>query len=217
MRRSTHLASRAVTLLAARLFGRARATAAVAVFAAGVVLAARLGFGRSDFGAIGLLVAVTLVAAAPSLVDPPALMRLIARIPYVGRTISAVIEAVLYRRRSGPLGAGFACALAGHGLSLFAIFTLAHGVAIAVVPEFVQVLVAAPIAFLTTAAPLPANGLGVGEFAFDAILRSWTPAGAPVVVGGAALYLAFRMLGIVMSLVGLPFFLALRKARKDAG
>lgn len=55
--------------------------------------------------------------------------------------------------------------------------------------------------------PLPANGLGVGEAAFDTLLKLARSETEPLLQGGAMIYLAFRVLTLLSGILGLPFFL----------
>jgi uncharacterized membrane protein YbhN (UPF0104 family) len=63
-----------------------------------------------------------------------------------------------------------------------------------------------PLAMIANTVPVPGGGLGVGEAAFATLLELWTADG-PVVTGGAAIFLAWRLLVVIWGLVGLPAFL----------
>ena len=67
-------------------------------------------------------------------------------------------------------------------------------------------LFAAPEAFLTSSLPLPGGGLGVGELAFDEVLRHCRVGGLPV-LGGAEIFLSWRLLSVILGLIGLPWYL----------
>lgn len=116
----------------------------------------------------------------------------------------------LYRGDTLTKVSAYAAAIMGHCLAVLAIFALGHGIAIDAIPSIGHVVFAAPIAFLTTILPLPGNGIGVGEVAFDSALRLMPDTAGAGMVGGAALYLSYRILTTVMALIGLPLFLRSR-------
>ena len=163
---------------------------------------------------VGLMFA-TLGAAAPALMGDFVLSKMSRSTSRIGKFLADVLAAIAaYRNNPLSLFAGYMCALLSHCLSVTAIFVLAHGLELDVLPAFAEVLFAAPIAFLTSILPLPANGLGVGEIAFDTMLRLVRSPEASLLVGGAALYLAYRILNTLTALVGLPFFLSWKNQTK---
>lgn len=165
---------------------------------------------------VGLLFA-TLGAAMPALMGDFVLNKMSRNTSRIGKFLAAVLTAIAaYRNKPLSLLAGYVSALASHCLGVSAIFVIAHGLELDLLPTFAQVLFAAPIAFLTSILPLPANGLGVGEIAFDTMLRLVRNPEASLLVGGAALYLAYRILNTLTALVGLPFFLGWRNQSKNA-
>jgi hypothetical protein len=169
-------------------------------------------------GRLGAVLAVLALAAAlPSLIDTPATAAAVGRWPRVGGLILNVLSATsAYRDSLAALALAYVGALIGHGLSIVALFALANGIAVEPVPTLGQTLFAAPIAVLTASVPLPANGLGVGEIAFDSMLRLLRAPGDEILGGGAAIYLSYRALNMVLALVGLPFFLKSRRVEARA-
>jgi hypothetical protein len=103
-----------------------------------------------------------------------------------------------------------------HFLWMSGVYFAARAIVIPVTPAFRQVWFAAPPANATNILPLPASGLGVGETAFDALLRFCAgPDGAPI-VGGAAIYLAFRIVMTLTGLCGAPVYLLSAKPERPA-
>lgn len=116
------------------------------------------------------------------------------------------------RGKTAALIGGYVYSLVAQLMVVLAIFLLGHAIRIEPEPTFLQTLVAAPVAFLTGVLPLPANGIGVGEVAFDAMLViQQSPGAAPL--AGATLYLAFRIMSALTAVVGIPFFLSGRSRK----
>lgn len=155
-------------------------------------------------GAVGLALCAAL--AAPSLLPGRTLDRFVSRLPFGDKLMSLVHSVLIYREHLGAVGAMFAFSLFLQLLVLLSLYWMAQAMPLANPPEFVHVFFAAPLAFLTSSLPLPGGGLGVGEFAFDQVLRSCKAGGLPV-LGGADIFLSWRVLGVVMGLVGLPWYL----------
>ena len=64
---------------------------------------------------------------------------------------------------------------------------------------------------VANALPVPGGGLGVGENAFDGLLRLCRDENGTPITGGAAIFLIWRFCAIVIGLVGLPFYLKGKK------
>jgi Lysylphosphatidylglycerol synthase TM region len=128
----------------------------------------------------------------------------------VGSILRALTHALAHKKGATTLATTYLSALFTHSLVVLAILVLGHGIALEYAPSLGQVVFAAPLALMTAVLPLPANGLGVGEIAFDSLIRLFpSPALGPL-AGGAALYLSYRIVATVMALTGLPFFLSSR-------
>jgi uncharacterized membrane protein YbhN (UPF0104 family) len=98
-----------------------------------------------------------------------------------------------------------------HGLLVTSIYLFGLALLTTSTAGFEEVLFAAPVAMLTMILPLPAGGLGVGELAFDQVLIT-----AATVKGAAGVFLFFRCLGMLLNLVGLPFYLWNKRVRGNA-
>jgi hypothetical protein len=201
-----------ILLIVARTLGRMAAGIATAALAIAAAVLAHNGHALPSDYWIVLVVLLVIAASLPAFVDDTTFVRWAGTENRIGRFLIGVLTTIAaYRKKAGTLLAAYLAALCGHGLSIVALFILAHGISIGPLPTLAQTLFAAPIALLTAVLPLPANGLGVGEAAFDAMLRLSQSFGGAVLTGGAALYLAYRILGTLMALTGLPFFLASKR------
>lgn len=122
------------------------------------------------------------------------------------RTLSRLVDALSTYRRTWLLWlAGLSMAVAMHGL--FALGFVALGRALSTVsspPPLAMMATASPLALLVNGVPMPGGGLGVGEAAFDQLLR-WLSDDA--ITGGAALFLAYRVVTLPFNLTGCLFFL----------
>lgn len=164
--------------------------------------------GFPGLAAVGLLL-VAAMAAAAFFLKASTLTRMAGKWPRIGAAIAELLTTIgAYCQRRGALVAAYLSALAAQCLSVLAIFLVAGAITIDIAPTLGQVLFAAPIAFLTAILPLPASGLGVGEIAFDTLLRVSQGPGPNVLTGGAALYLAYRLVAMFTALAGLPLYLA---------
>lgn len=164
----------------------------------------------------GVLLLIPLGAAmlAPVLLPGSGVHRFIVRRMWLGRHVGRLLEVLLdYRKKGGSLSGCFLLSLLVHVLAFLGIAVTGMGLSLAVAPSLQQVWFAAPPATALNIVPLPANGLGVGEAAFDGMLRFCAgPDGNPL-TGGAALFLGHRILVILSGLAGLPFYLVSRRPR----
>ena len=199
-----------ILVIVAQTMGRVVAGAVAAGMFVVLVSAAYGDIQRhAGLAAVGLLL-VAGAAAAIFFVRASTLSRMAERWPRIGAAIAELLTTIgAYRWRGGALVAAYLSALAAHSLSVLAIFLLAGAITIDIAPTLGQVLFAAPITFLTAILPLPASGLGVGEIAFDTLLRVSQGPGPDVLAGGAALYLAYRVVAMITALAGLPFYLTM--------
>jgi hypothetical protein len=163
-----------------------------------------------------MMLPLTVAMLAPALLPGNWLHRVIVERMWFGGVIGSFLETLLgYRKRIGTLLGAYGLSIVVHVTSLLALGLTAKGIAIEEVPSLGQIWFAAPPATALNVVPLPANGLGVGEAAFDTMLRFCAgPNGAPL-TGGAALFLSYRILLTLSGLSGLPFYLTSRKARQD--
>lgn len=129
------------------------------------------------------------------------------------RNILIQFGEALVALRTGPLSLGVSLLLsvATHSLAVVTLFLVSRAVEMQHSPEFPHLFFSAPVASAVGMLPLPANGLGVGETAFDAALRMFQSETGEVIAGGAALFLSYRVLTVICGLSGLPGFLVGRK------
>lgn len=125
----------------------------------------------------------------------------------IGKRVSELILALLrYRNRLGTVAAAIGLSIGIHLFSLVALYGVGRGISIEQAPTLSQVCVAGPPATAMSVLPLPANGLGVGEAAFDGMLRFCLgPDGSPL-EGGATIYLSFRIVITALAMTGLFFY-----------
>lgn len=155
---------------------------------------------------------LALAMLAPAFLPGRRLHNAIVNHVWMGNHISAFLTALLdYRKRAGTLLVSYGLSVVLHILVLLALFLTARGISIEHEPTLRQVWFAAPPIMALPVLPLPANGLGVGEAAFDAMLRFCKGPDGNSLEGGAALYLSFRILTTILGLTGLPFYLATRR------
>lgn len=122
----------------------------------------------------------------------------------IGAFVAALVE---YRKNTAALVSGYGISLLISLATPFTLHFVAKGISLPETPSFRQICFAAPPANAIGAVPLPASGLGVGEAAFDAMLRLCAADDGSPVQGGASIFLAFRILNTLLGLIGLPFYL----------
>lgn len=200
-------------LIIARILGRMAAGITTAMIFIAVVIFAQNRHEVWSGYRIIIVVLLIFAAAIPAFVNDRMLARWAGTDNRIGRFIIGILMTlVVYRKKFGTLLLSYLTALCSQSLSIIALFVLAHGIEIKSIPTPEQILFSAPVALLTSMLPLPANGLGVGEAAFDEMLRLSQGFGSTILTGGAALYLAYRILGLLMALTGLPFFLSSKRS-----
>ena len=129
------------------------------------------------------------------------------KVPF-GGALARLGEAIL-RVHAKPVELGKALVLGVLSQTLLAVcvFLVSRALVLEVQPHFREVFFAAPLTGVIGVMPLPANGLGVGEAAFDTLLKLARSETEPLLQGGAMIYLAFRVLTLLSGILGLPFFL----------
>jgi len=165
-----------------------------------------------------LIIAVSLAAIGlvPSLEPGGRLNLWFSRRGGIARSAIAVIEAVLhYRHRCFLLGTCLALSVILQGTGVLSLYYLGLALGIADQPSVVQVGVAGPVAMVTNSLPIPCGGLGVGEAAFDNILRHLPSGGHQPSQSGAAIFFVLRLITIVLGFIGVPFYLFSRRNRHD--
>jgi uncharacterized membrane protein YbhN (UPF0104 family) len=108
-----------------------------------------------------------------------------------------------YRRNLRTLWAAVGISLISHTLTI-AVTLLAARATVSTVIAW-KACVVIPLGFLVNTLPLTPGGLGVGEAAFDALFY------AAGLGGGAETLLAWRLLMVLISLLGLVFYLQGRR------
>jgi len=154
-----------------------------------------------------LFCAFAAAVVAPSCQPERTLYRVFARVPG-GRAVNALIESLLaYRSHLGALAGALGLSVILQSLGLTAIWCFGGTLALLVEPAPAQIFFAAPPALVANALPVPGGGLGVGEAAFDQVLRLCRTAGGESVEGGAAIFLLNRFWSILIGLFGFPIYL----------
>jgi len=160
-----------------------------------------------------IFIPLVVALVAPVLLPGGRLQKSLNRWGQPGKVLNDLISTVVeFRRRPGTLSCAWLLSVAIHFLWMTGVFFSAQAIVIPVAPTFMQVWFAAPPANATNILPLPASGLGIGETAFDTLLRLCTGPGGATVVGGAAAYLTFRIVMMLTALSGAPVYLASGKS-----
>ncbi len=144
------------------------------------------------------------------------------RIPKVGPIIQRLLAAGgRYRRKPGVLAASLLASLAAQVLYTIGFYLVAAGLLDAQHrPSLTTHFVIFPLATLVGVLPMPANGLGVLEFAIDKLYRYVTMALEPGVQPldknqGLMVSLGYRIVTIAVALVGVFYYLASRREVSD--
>ncbi len=164
-------------------------------------------------GRVLLVLAVDAVAALSAALVLPACLPGAALAGFVrerlplGQAFMRFVDALLLVRHRLVLMLGlWVLSMVSQGFSFRTLFLLARALPLEVLPSMQQIVAVGPLAMIANTVPVPGGGLGVGEAAFATLLELWTADG-PVVTGGAAIFLAWRLLVVIWGLVGLPAFL----------
>jgi uncharacterized membrane protein YbhN (UPF0104 family) len=135
--------------------------------------------------------------------------RWIGRIPYVGRPLLEIVDAVqMYRQRLPVLGAAALMSVGVHSLFTLGVFLIASGLYDRV-PALGMHFVLSPLSAAAGILPLP---MGPFEFVLDRLYLY-----APVVGGGAmtpgqglVIALGYRIITVLIAAVGICYYLASR-------
>lgn len=166
------------------------------------------------YGRMFLVLAVAALASlccgilVPELAPGGRIAAFITRCLPLGGKITSLVRSVLaYRNHSGILLGAFGISVLVQFVALLALYLFSQAIQLERPPTIEHVFYAAPLAIATGSLPLPGSGLGVGEVAFDQLLsRCRTKAYEPI-EGGAGVFLMARCWGVILSLIGLPFYL----------
>lgn len=135
-----------------------------------------------------------------------------AQVPRVGHVLERLLWAVrMYRRRMPVVWISIVMSLGVHALSSLSIFCIASGLPGAA-PSLGSHFVIVPLAILASTLPLPLSGLGAMEFVMDALYVQ-APSAVPVTQGtGFIAAIAYRMITIVVAIIGFGYYLTNRSA-----
>jgi hypothetical protein len=135
-------------------------------------------------------------------------VRTAGRLPRVGRLLARVISDVrLYRRRLRTLALCSGLTLIIHGLSAVGYYLIGAGLGGAIPPLSAHLLIV-PLGILAAIIPIP---IGPPEFVVEYLYARW-PAGAAAAGHGLVVALLARFGGLIGSVVGLVFSLAVFRA-----
>lgn len=155
------------------------------------------------------LLGLACVALVPSCQPGRRLASFIAsRVPGGGSLMSLLRAVLAYRECFGTVAASFVMSVFVHALLLFSIYLISQALTLHQYPTAWHITFATPPTFVANTLPMPGGGLGVGEACFDKLLSD---ASAGAVTGGANVFLFFRLLSLLCSLVGLPLYLRGKK------
>ncbi|TIH17981.1 UPF0104 family protein [Marinifilum sp. JC120] len=126
----------------------------------------------------------------------------------LGEKLGEVVSAILiYRNSASSLLKIATLTMVQHLSFIYVLYLFSQIQNLPQLPDFNEIFVSAPLAFLAGIIPAPAAGLGVNEAAFETLLRL---ASSGVVTAGASLFLMFRIWTTLFSLSGV-FFLTRSK------
>jgi len=148
----------------------------------------------------------------PELAPGGRIVEFITRCFPLGEKITALVRSVLaYRNHFGILLGAFGISVLVQFMALLALYFFSQAVQLERPPTIEHVFYAAPLAIATNNLPLPGSGLGVGEAAFDQLLSKCRTKTYEPIEGGAGVFLLARCWGIILGLIGLPFYLGSRR------
>jgi uncharacterized membrane protein YbhN (UPF0104 family) len=160
-------------------------------------------------GAVDAVAALASFLAVPSCLPGGRLETYVRRAGTVGDKAMNIMRALLAARKSLPqLAFCFVVSIACHAMTVGSLYLLGQALALPRVPDLRVVFLAAPPALITNTLPIPGGGLGVGEAAFDHLVRLFS---GEAVQGGAATFILFRLVMLAIGLLGLPFYLSDRR------
>ncbi|MEM8953024.1 MAG: lysylphosphatidylglycerol synthase domain-containing protein [Verrucomicrobiota bacterium] len=150
----------------------------------------------------------------PSLLPEGRIHSYVRRRIFLGRYLMALVDATLaYRHQARRVAIAFVISIVNQFNLMLAIFCVALAISVPVEPTIRQVWFAAPISNLVSILPLPGNGLGFGEAAFESMLAMCADSNGESIRGGATIYFGFRLVITILGLAGLPMYLSSHKKR----
>ncbi len=208
----------AVSVVVDRLIGL------YALFLVGTAAIFITGMGHSDspqirvicsivFWCTGIGTAMLVVAALPGFSHGPIARRLHA-LPRVGHIIERINQANrLYYSRMSVLVLATAMSLVVHSLSSVGVWLIARGV-LRDAPSLGAHFVIVPLAMATGAIPLAPNGLGTFEVTVN-FLYEHLPSGAAFAGAGFVVALGYRLITVLIAIIGAGVYLASRREMSD--
>jgi hypothetical protein len=161
-----------------------------------------LALGATGLGAAGMLVL---------LLRGPSRNPWWAAIPYVGRPLDRLLAALaVYRTQRGVVLVSGVMSLAVHLGVTLSVYLVAAGLP-GVPPSLGSHFLIVPLAILTGCLPLPMNGLGAFEAVVDFLYIRFAETQAQTASDGLVVALAYRVLTLVVGLVGVVYYLASRR------
>jgi len=156
------------------------------------------------------LVAIALILV-PALTGESMQQRM-SRLPVVGAILQKLLRAVnIYRGRPLMLLSLTALTIVIHCLFAASVFAMAVGLNVEC-PTFVQHLVISPVSNLAGSIPLP-GGIGAFELMFEEL---YVRAGMPV-GNGLAIALCFRIVTILLAMIGVVYYLRSKRELEQLG
>lgn len=147
------------------------------------------------------------------------------RLPLVGRHVANLLDAVaLYASSPGTVAQAVLLSIGVHSLNITGFALLAAGLS-ANPPDLAQHFLIVPLASFSGLVPLPADTLGVLDYAMSYLYEHVTAGGSPASLG-LLVAMTYRVVGIVLTSVGLAIYwyspgsvrqLARSAARSDDG
>lgn len=138
-----------------------------------------------------------------------------AHLPFGEKVVNLISALLSYHNNLALLLGCMLLTLLLHTFNFLSIYVFSLTLSLPGYPSISDVFFAAPVACITNALPMPGGGIGVGEFAFDSLLSLCRTPEGRIITGGASILLLWRLWGIALCLIGLPFYLAERTSAKN--
>ncbi|REK18030.1 MAG: UPF0104 family protein [Planctomycetota bacterium] len=137
-------------------------------------------------------------------------------IPKIGSTIRRLVDAALvYRRERSVLLACVLLTVGVHCLNV-TVFYLCSEALLEKAPPLVKQFAIVPIGLLSSAIPLPAGALGAFEATMNYLYGTISDIQPPPAGQGLLVTLAWRLLSVILALVGVVYYLRGRKQMDEA-
>jgi uncharacterized membrane protein YbhN (UPF0104 family) len=139
----------------------------------------------------------------------------LAALPKIGPGLGQLVGALaMYRSRPASLLAAAAISVLVQSMFAVGLYLFAAGLLpVATTPSLADHFLMVPLAMLTGIIPVP-GGLGAFEGALEFLYR-WVPATAATTGDGLVVALAYRLSTLVITGIGLVFYMASRKQVSD--